>query len=113
MAQWVKGQSGNKLGRPRVGTSAAELARGQIEKHTLIEKLGCLAAREGEYAKVDFAAQLNAIKILLAYGYGQPVQQLERSGVPTHVTYEVHFVDKQMVLSEGDYVTRKDPARLT
>jgi hypothetical protein len=36
---WEKGKSGNPLGRPRTGNSAAELARQQIDKHLLFEKL--------------------------------------------------------------------------
>jgi hypothetical protein len=97
---WKPGQSGNPAGRPRTGNSAAELARQQIDKHALFEKLGCLAAREGEYAKVDFAAQLNAIKILLSYGFGMPIAHTEiEGGEATRIT--VNYVTHNRLAIAG------------
>ena len=72
MARWVKGQSGNRKGRPRNGTAIAQLARAQVDKHKLVEKVGSIGARQGEYAKVDVDQQVRAIQLLLAYGYGPP-----------------------------------------
>ena len=46
MPKWIKGQSGNLKGRPKNPTAIAELARSQVEKHKLIEKLGSIAAHE-------------------------------------------------------------------
>ena len=72
MARWTKGTSGNPRGRPRKGTSIADLAHCQIEKHQLIQKLGRIAARRGEYQEVPVDQQMRAIQLLLAYGYGPP-----------------------------------------
>jgi hypothetical protein len=72
MPRWTKGQSGNRKGRPKSGTAIAELARGQVARHKLIEKLGSIGARLGEYVKVDVDQQMRAIQLLLAYGYGPP-----------------------------------------
>jgi hypothetical protein len=47
MARFFKGQSGNPRGRPLRGTAIAELARAQVRKYKLIEKLGrkcCICA---------------------------------------------------------------------
>ena len=54
MARWTKGQSGNRRGRPQSGTAIAELARGQVEKDKLIEKLGSIGARQNESNEVDY-----------------------------------------------------------
>src|ERR1043166_5438630 len=75
MARWSKGQSGNPRGRPRTGTAIAELARRQLEKHRLVEKLGSIAAGEHD---VDVGQQLRAIQLLLAYGYGPPRAEIEK-----------------------------------
>src|SRR6266852_682986 len=88
MARWVKGQSGNRRGRPPSGTAIAELARGQVEKHKLIEKLGSIGARQSEYAKVDVDQQMRAIQLLLAYGYGPPRAEINTGeGVVIQVVY--------------------------
>ena len=47
-----KGQSGNPKGRPPIGAAIAELARGEIERRGLVEKLGAIAARRGWLASV-------------------------------------------------------------
>ena len=38
--KWMKGQSGNPKGRPREAAAIAGLARNQVQKHKLVEKLG-------------------------------------------------------------------------
>ena len=76
MARWSKGHSGNPKGRPREGTAIAALARSQVERHKLIEKLGEIGARTGEYARVDVDQQIRAIQLLLSYGYGPPRGEL-------------------------------------
>src|SRR5439155_21936127 len=63
MARWTKGQSGNPRGRPKTGTAIAELARRQLEKHKLVERLGSIAA--GQEADVDVGQQLRAIQLLM------------------------------------------------
>ena len=88
MARWVKGQSGNRRGRPRNGTAIAPLARAQVQKHKLVDKLGSIGARTGEYVEVDVDHQLRAIQLLLAYGYGPPRPELEgKEGIIIQVTY--------------------------
>ena len=88
MARWVKGESGNRSGRPKSGTAIAELARTQAEKHQLIEKLGRIGARAGEYAEVDVDQQVRAIQLLLSYGYGPPRAEINTSeGLVIQVIY--------------------------
>ena len=88
MAQWTKGQSGNRNGRPRNGTAIAELARAQVQKHKLIEKLGEIGGRLGEYGDIDTDQQIRAIQLLLAYGYGPPRPELEKGdGIVIQVNY--------------------------
>jgi hypothetical protein len=88
MARWTKGQSGNRKGRPKSGIAIAELARGQVARHKLIEKLGRIGARLGEYIKVDVDQQMRAIQLLLAYGYGPPRAEVNVSeGVVIQVVY--------------------------
>jgi hypothetical protein len=88
MARWSKGLSGNPKGRPREGAAIAGLARSQVERHKLVEKLGGIGARAGEYAEVDVDQQIRAIQLLLAYGYGPPRAELEGGdAVVIQVTY--------------------------
>jgi hypothetical protein len=98
MARWIKGQSGNPQGRPREGTAIAGLARSQVERHKLIEKLGGIGAREGEYAKVDVDQQIRAIQLLLAYGYGPPRAELEGGDA---VVIEVTYVERNQIRIDG------------
>ena len=44
MARWTKGKSGNPIGRAREGAAITDLARHQIEKQKLVEKLGSIGA---------------------------------------------------------------------
>src|SRR5579862_1155681 len=89
MARWIKGESGNRRGRPRKSSAIAGLARHQIEKHKLIEKLGNMGARQGDYSGVEFDQQLRAIQLLLSYGYGPPRPEIEASsGTVIQVVYE-------------------------
>ena len=89
MGRWTKGNSGNPRGRPKRGTAIAEIARDQIERHQLVEKLGSIGAGEGDYREADVDQQLRAIQLLLAYGYGPPKADKERNegGVIIQVVY--------------------------
>ena len=98
MARWIEGQSGNPKGRPRNGIAIAKLARSQIEKHKLVEKLGRIGGREGEYSKVDADQQIRAIQLLLAYGYGPP--RAEREGGDMLVI-QVNYVERNQIAING------------
>jgi hypothetical protein len=88
MSRWRKGQSVNPKGRPKSGTAIAELARRQVERHRLIEKLGSIGAAENEYADGDIDQQLPAIQLLLGYGYGPPRGESEgREDIQIQVIY--------------------------
>jgi hypothetical protein len=86
----LPGYSLNSLGRPR--TALSELCRAQITKHSLVAVLGSIAARSGDYAKkskipITVSDQINAIRLLLLYGYGMPKAELDNGDVKIEVTY--------------------------
>jgi hypothetical protein len=88
--RWIKGKSGNDLGRPR--SALAELCRQQITKHALVAVLGSIAARSGDYGakkKIDVSVgdQVQAIKLLLLYGFGAPKSEIDSGDVKIEVTY--------------------------
>ena len=88
--RYLPGVTGNPAGRPRTGLSIRELCRSQVEKRDLIEKLGAIAAGEGEYAKADIDARLRAITTLVQYGYGMPAKSeldAENGKIEVTVTY--------------------------
>jgi len=90
--RWLKGVSGNSLGRPR--SALSELCRQQITKHGLVAVLGSIAARTGDYGAktkipITVADQINAIKLLLLYGFGQPKGEIDAGdNVRIEVTYD-------------------------
>ena len=97
LGRWIKGTSGNDLGRPR--TALAALCREQLTKHRLVECLGSIASRSGDYAKkskipVTVSDQVGAIKLLLLYGYGMPKQEMDANG---DVKIEVTYADNRQV----------------
>jgi len=88
--QWIKGVSGNDMGRPR--SVLAELCREQVTKHGLVAVLGNVAARTGDYnakSKIPITVtdQINAIRLLLLYGYGAPKNEIDTGDVKIEVTY--------------------------
>jgi len=98
MARWMKGLSGNPKGRPKEGSAIAGLARSQVERHKLIERLGGIGARAGEYAKVDVDQQIRAIQLLLAYGYGPPRAELDGGDA---VVIQVTYVERNQIAVNG------------
>jgi hypothetical protein len=64
----------------------------------LVEKLGQIGAREGEYAKVDTDQQIRAIQLLLSYGYGPPRGELEGGGA---VVIQVTYVERNQIAING------------
>ena len=95
MAQWKKGESGNLKGRPRTGAAIADLARKQIDRHRLVDELGRIAARQGEYAEVDVGQQLRAMQLLLSYGYGPPRVEVEAGNGELKI--EVSYVQNNQI----------------
>jgi hypothetical protein len=87
----LPGYSGNNLGRPR--TALAELCRKEVTKHGLVNVLGNIAARSGVYAKkttipLTTADQLQAIRLLLLYGFGVPKAEIDSTdGLKIQVVY--------------------------
>jgi hypothetical protein len=98
MGRWSKGQSGNPKGRPRDGASIAGRARSQVERYKLIEKLGEIGARAGEYAKVGVDQQIRAIQLLLSYGYGPPRSEVERGDA---AVIQVTYVERNQFAIDG------------
>jgi hypothetical protein len=76
----------------------AELARKEVEKRKLVETLGKIGGRQGEYSKVDYGDQLNAIKALLSYGYGPPRAEMESS---SDVVIQVTYVERNQIAATG------------
>jgi hypothetical protein len=93
LGRWLPGQTGNPKGRPRTGLSIAELCRGQVEKRNLIQKLGEIAARAGDYAKVEVDQQIRAIEMLVRHGYGLPGKTEIDGGEGVRI--EVTYVERQ------------------
>ncbi len=93
MAKWIAGQSGNPMGRPRSGVSAADLARKQIDRHKLFEKLGELAARVNEKGADPriVTAAMRAAEILMDRGFGKPPQEIHQS--KTELQIRVIYAD--------------------
>ena len=95
MARWIKGKSGNPGGRPKRGAAIADLARQQIGKHKLVEILGRIGGRQGEYSGVEVDQQLRAIQLLLSYGYGPP--RAEVDGSDGKVVIQVIYVERNQI----------------
>jgi hypothetical protein len=86
------------MGRPKSETAIAELARSQVEKHKLVEKLGSIGARRDEYGQVDVDQQLRAIQLLLSYGYGPPRAEVEGSD---RVVIQVVYAETNQITIDG------------
>lgn len=77
--RYVPGENGGAHGQPgksgRPSNAVREAARQAVEKHKLLETVAKIA-RSSE----KDSDRLSAIKLLLAYGYGQPEQRIEHTG---------------------------------
>lgn len=100
--QWIKGTSGNSLGRPR--TALAELCRLQITKRGLVAVLGEIASRSGQYGKkykgipITVSDQINAIRLLLLYGFGVPKAEIDGAD---HVKIEVTYDNRSINIANA------------
>jgi hypothetical protein len=91
MGRILPGYTGNPMGRPK--TALSELCRAEITKHGLVSVLGSIAARTGQYAHktkipVTVSDQINAIRLLLTYGFGLPKSEIDNGNVEIKVTYD-------------------------
>ena len=95
------GVCGNNRGRPR--TALAELCRNEVTKRGLVAVLGHIAAGTGEFKKkttmpLTVSDRINAIRLLLLYGYGVPKRDQEIG----HVRIEVVYADNRQVNLTSD-----------
>lgn len=75
--QWVKGQSGNPGGRPKEVSLIAEVRKILLEpvsKGSKIQRKHMVAATLVNLAQ---AGDMNAIKLIISYTDGQPVQKID------------------------------------
>ena len=109
LTPWLKGQSGNPGGRPKVREELA--ARIREFGPDLVDRLLAIAngRAEPERAAPSAGEQTKAIQLLLAYGYGRPTDYVEvagENGGPLRIE-----VDELLVLTTGEL--RKRLAALT
>ena len=79
MAKWEKGQSGNPKGRAPKGQTITDLLRQELDRQKFVEAL----------LELCYAKDLAAIKLVINYVDGLPVQPVEEnSEVKVTVVYE-------------------------
>jgi hypothetical protein len=98
-----KGQSGNLAGRPKRAEAASEIARQLVRKYQIFERLAHTAAGEAPDESgptPTISEQTNAQKLLLAYGYGTPIQMTEAMQA-TDVHIQVTYVQQNRIEIAG------------
>jgi hypothetical protein len=85
--RYIKGGSGNPLGRPR--NALSDLCRREVDKCKLAAGLGDIFLRRGKYKDATVADCIRAAQLLLAYGFGPPRADVEMAdGSVVRVIYE-------------------------
>lgn len=94
---FVKGVSGNPKGRPKVHLAAAEMAREQIKRHRLFDKLGKAAARlnDTKLSTEERSLALRAAATLIEHGFGKPAQRIDvqKEDIQIRVIYETYRLE--------------------
>ncbi len=69
---WKKGETGNMKGRPRSGTSLAEVIRRKVDPEKMVEELEKIATESPSEQ-----TRMRAIELLMERGWKKPAQVLE------------------------------------
>ena len=93
---WVKGQSGNKFGRPKSNLELKELAR--ASSGSAIQTLVRIMENEEEQS----SARITAANALLDRGYGRPTQGIAAEIKIERVETGIEQVARMMLFAQRD-----------